>query len=175
MVGAPGNDGGTVVATWRKDSWYKKMKFLPICINISDQRILIVGGGRLALEKLNSLKRYTSALTVLAPVVDNRIKELGIHVVNQEYCPELLEGVLLVYAASDKPKLNQQIVHDCRERKILVNVADCPSMCDFVSPAIYKSGDMSVAVSSNAKQVRKAIAWRNKIEAGAREGLFDDC
>ncbi len=57
-----------------------------------------------------------------------------------------------------------QIKKDAEKLNCLVNVVDDPELCDFISPAIYKENEMTVAVSSNGQNVLKSIEWRNKIE-----------
>ncbi len=76
----------------------------------------------------------------------------------------LLEGASIVYGATDSWDLNREIGADGRAIGAIVNVVDDPKNCDFVSPAIHRNGDgMSVAVTSNAKNVRASINLRNKI------------
>lgn len=140
------------------------MTFMPICINLTGRRILIVGGGRVAEHKLISLLRYTDRITVIAPCVSENIRHTGVTIIEQSYTPAFLKGIFLVYACTNNQQVNRQIKQDAATYGILVNVADSPSDCDFTSPAIYKKGYMSVAVSSNAVDVKRAIQWRNHIK-----------
>jgi precorrin-2 dehydrogenase / sirohydrochlorin ferrochelatase len=139
-------------------------EFMPVALNIRDKKILLIGGGRIALHKISSLKQYQAELHVLALEVCEEIKGLEISYTEKAYDSADLKGAFLVYACTNMKSLNEQVYHDCHASGILVNVVDNPPLCDFVSPAIYKRGYMSVAVSSNAHNVYKSIEVRNKIK-----------
>ena len=78
----------------------------------------------------------------------------------------------MVYAATNNHELNKQIRHDGRKSRILVNVVDKPYECDFVSPAVFKQDNITVAVGSNGENVFAAIHWRNQIRDLAGKGLI---
>ncbi len=139
------------------------MNFLPIAINIAGKSILIVGGGRIALQKIRSLARYEADVTVLATHFQEELRESGATLIQKSYSSEDVKGFFLVYACTDQSDLNRRVYEDCLVHSILVNVCDCPALCDFVSPAIYKMGNISVAVTSNGLDARKSISCRNKI------------
>lgn len=139
------------------------MKFLPISINIENKKILIIGGGKVAYHKLKILQRFTSNITVLGREISEQIINSGCDYIQKEYEEKDLEDFLLIYAATNNSELNIQIRKDGIKTGKLVNVVDNPAFCDFVSPAIYKKENMTVAVSSNGEDVYKSIAWRDKI------------
>ncbi len=140
------------------------MNFLPISINIENETILIIGGGKVAIHKIESLERFTHRIKVIAKEVLPEIRQRGfIEVVEKAYEPGDLTDHLLVYAATNDSVLNYRIRKDGQERRAIVNVVDKPENCDFVSPAIYKQENMTVAVSSNGENVFAAIHWRNQI------------
>jgi uroporphyrin-III C-methyltransferase / precorrin-2 dehydrogenase / sirohydrochlorin ferrochelatase len=143
--------------------------FLPVSINITGRKILVVGGGKVAAHKVKLLSRFTKDLTVLAPVVCDSIKSEGYHVIEKNYEASYLQDYFLVYACTDNQELNAQIKQDANHRSILVNVADNPALCDFVSPAIYKQDELTVAVGSNAQNVKKSIAVRDRISTYLEE------
>jgi precorrin-2 dehydrogenase / sirohydrochlorin ferrochelatase len=141
------------------------MHFLPICIDIENEKILIIGGGKVGLNKLEGLERFTHNIKVIAPEISQEIRSRSwVEIEEKHYEPSDLKGHLLVYAATNNHELNSQIHKDGREYRCLVNLVDNPSKCDFVSPAIYKQNNMSVAVSSNGEDVHAAIQWRNEIQ-----------
>ena len=139
------------------------MTFLPICINITDKKILIVGGGNTAAHKLKTLLKFTNNIAALAPEMSDEIKKSGIKIIEKNYSKKFLNDFYLIYACTNNKNLNLKIKSDANKLGKLVNVCDSPDNCDFVSPAIFKRQNMSVAVSSNAQDVRKSIEWRNKI------------
>lgn len=149
------------------------MNFLPININIEDVTILIIGGGRVAIHKIESLERFTHNIKVIAKEVVPEIRKRSfIEIVEKDYESNDLEGHLLVYAATNNKGLNTQIRNDGHEKRCIVNVVDKPENCDFVSPAIYKQGKISVAVGSNGENVFAAIHWRDQIRELAEKGII---
>ena len=147
------------------------MNFLPITIDIEHETILIIGGGKVAIHKIESLERFTNKIKVIALDVVPEIRERSfIEIVEKTYESKDLDGHLLVYAATDDSKLNSQIRAHARQYRCLVNVVDKPSICDFISPAIHKQDLMTVAVSSNGENVFAAIDWRNQIRDLAQAG-----
>ncbi|MBA3052305.1 bifunctional precorrin-2 dehydrogenase/sirohydrochlorin ferrochelatase [bacterium] len=140
------------------------MDFLPVSLNITGKKILIVGGGGVAFQKLQTLRKFTSAIALLAPVFSDEIIKSGFKRIKKEYSPKYLKGFFLVYACTDDKKLNARIKKDADKKRLLVNVADDPANCDFISSAIYKKGSMVVAVSSGGKNVKKTVEWRNGIK-----------
>lgn len=140
-----------------------KKNFLPIAINISGEKILLVGGDQSALKKLQILQRFGAEVEVLAKKVCSEIKQSGITYFEESYHKKYLKGYLMLYSCTNNEKLDRQIVSDCRQAGVLVNIHDKPALCQFVSPAIYRNGNISVAVSSNGEDVYESIRLRNKI------------
>jgi precorrin-2 dehydrogenase / sirohydrochlorin ferrochelatase len=139
-------------------------KYLPINLDISNRNILIVGGGNIALNKIKLLSKFTSNITVIAPLIKAEIKNIINNIKEKEFETNDLKEFRLVYACTNIRNLNEKIKKDCQDKNILVNVVDNPSLSDFISPAIYKEHEMTVAVSSSGKDVKKSINWRNKIK-----------
>ncbi len=140
------------------------MSYLPVGLNLSTHPVVIIGGGVVATQKVKTLLKYEATIAVYALEVCDAIKESGAQW--QEgvaYEPSLLEGAGIVYGATDNRALNRQIGADARERGAIVNVVDDPSNCDIVSPALHKEGEISIAVTSNAKNVYSSIGMRNYI------------
>jgi precorrin-2 dehydrogenase / sirohydrochlorin ferrochelatase len=146
---------------------------MPIAINVKDNKILLIGGGKVALHKIESLKKYANNLFVLAREIHSSIKLLNINYVEKEYQIEDLNKSLLVYACTNNRSLNEQIRKDCVEAGILVNVVDNPDLCDFVSPAIHKHSNISIAVSSNGQNVYSSIGIRNHIRKFFQENEIE--
>lgn len=138
--------------------------FLPIAIDIANQKILIVGGGQSAYSKLKILQRHNAEVEILAIEVCDEIKNSGVKYMEAPYHKKYLKDYLMLYSCSNNAELDRQIEKDCREEKVLVNIHDKPSRCQFVSPAIYRHGNISVAVSSNGENVYESIRIRNLIK-----------
>ncbi len=139
------------------------MNFMPICLNVENSRIVVVGGGRIAEQKLKTLLQYTRNIVVCALEISPAIRALGIEFLQKAYAQEILDGASIVYACTNDKSLNRKIASDAKGRHLLACAVDDPESCDFISPAIYRRDHMSVAVSSNAKDVRRSIRWRNHI------------
>lgn len=140
------------------------MQFLPISINITNKKILLIGGGRIANHKIEFLKQFSDNLFVVATEVIPEIKAKNISYKEKPYEKADLEGAFMVYACTNITNLNLQIKEDAHSLGILVNLVDNPTHCDFVSPAIYKKDHMTISVGSNAQDVHRSIAIRNKIK-----------
>lgn len=138
--------------------------FMPVAIDVKGKKVLLIGGGRIAHHKIQSLRQYADNIQVVALDVSDEIKAAGIPFVEKPYEPSDLKGATLVYACTNIRELNEQVLNDAHEKGILVNVVDNPSRCDFVSPAIYRKNYLSVAVTSNAQDVYESIALRDKIK-----------
>ena len=138
--------------------------FLPISIDISDQKILIIGGGQNALKKIMILKRFGAQVEVIAENIIDEIYATNIICFQKSYERSDLNGYLMLYSCTNNEELDRQIAQDGRKAGVLVNIHDNPALCQFVSPAIYQEGNISVAVSSNAENVYESIRIRNQIQ-----------
>lgn len=138
--------------------------FLPISIDISEGKILIIGGGQSALKKIKILQRSGAQLEVIAENIIDEVYETGVACFRKSYEKSDLKGYLMLYSCTNNEILDRQIASDGREAGVLVNIHDNPALCQFVSPAIYRDGNISVAVSSNAENVYEAIRLRNQIQ-----------
>lgn len=146
--------------------------FLPIAIDISSEKILIVGGGHSAFKKWKILQRFNARVEILAKIVCEEIKQSGVTYYETAYHKKYLKGFLMLYSCTNNEALDRQIVEDCRKAGVLVNIHDNPDLCQFVSPAIYRNGNISVAVSSNGEDVYASIRLRDKIENCLKQEYF---
>ena len=144
--------------------------FLPLGLNLAKRKILIVGGGAAAAQKIKTLHLYKADLTVLAPEI--KIKNPKLKKLIKRYAPADLKGYDLIYACTNDRRLNRQIAGAARRQKILVNVCDDPQNSDFISPAVFKRGFMSAAVFSDGRDVRASLRWRDKIKNIFSKGIL---
>ena len=140
------------------------MNYLPVSLNIDNRHVLVVGGGKAALEKLQLLSRFRCFVTVVGEELSDETLQYASSSHIRPFQLEDLEGVFIVYACSSDREVNRLIKQEANARGILVNTPDDPELCDFLSPAFFSDGPMTVAVSSSGTDVRKAIAWRNRIK-----------
>lgn len=137
--------------------------YLPVYLDVSKRKILIVGAGNVARQKLRVLNDFRCDITVMAPDVGDDIKASAAAVEEKEYFAGALAGFDLVYACTDNAETNRRIYDDARKAGVLVNVVDNPALSDFISPAVHVDGPMVIAVSSGGKDVKRTIRLRDKI------------
>jgi siroheme synthase-like protein len=146
--------------------------FLPVSVNITGKKILIVGGGKVGSHKAALLSRFTDNIAVISPGFEDSLGDLPVERIRKAYEKKDLEGAFLAYICTGDEALNAQVKDDAEALGILACVCDHPALCDFISPAIYKEGDVTIAVSSNARDVRRSIAIRDAIRRLAQNGTL---
>lgn len=139
--------------------------FLPVSINITGKKILIIGGGKVGFHKATILNRFTANAFVISPEFHQGFASLPFTLIKKKYTKGDLENVFLVYICTEDELLNRQIKEDACELGVLASVCDNPILCDFVSPAIFSEGNITISVASNARDVRRSIAIRDRIAA----------
>jgi precorrin-2 dehydrogenase / sirohydrochlorin ferrochelatase len=148
--------------------------FLPLNIRVDNRKILFVGGGTIAMHKILTVGQYTRRITILAPWIHEELRGKGYTEILKEYEPTDLEGCFLVYACTNDNEVNRRIRDDASRLGILVNVVDNRELSDFISPAVIKRDEMTIAVSSNGQNVKKSVEWRNRIKALLEAGLQEE-
>lgn len=140
------------------------MNFLPLGVNVHNRLIVVIGGGKVAAQKLRVLVTTSARIRVYAKKICGEIRAMpNLYWKEREYGEDLLEGAFLVYACTDDKDVNRKIASECRRRAALVNAADDPANCDFTSLALWTFENMTVAVSSDATQAGRSVRWRNRI------------
>lgn len=149
--------------------------FMPICVDLRDRKVLMVGGGRIALQKTRLLLGYTQSITAVAPefLPEFRQPPLDcVRLIEDGFDEKYLEGIWLLYVCTQDHGLNHRIRELAAQRRILTSVCDDPAYCDFVSPAVYRQGDLAIAVSSNGKDVLRSIAVRDRIREHVEKDIL---
>jgi uroporphyrin-III C-methyltransferase/precorrin-2 dehydrogenase/sirohydrochlorin ferrochelatase len=144
------------------------MEFLPLFHNLRGARVLVVGGGEIALRKSRLLADSGAVLRVVAPEIGVEVRELiersGGEQILRGYTESDLNGCVLIIAATDDEPLNAQVSADARQRGVPVNVVDAPALCSVIFPAIVDRSPLVIAVSSGGDAPVLARLIRAKLE-----------
>ena len=142
--------------------------FYIACLRLSGRRCLVVGGGDVGLEKVEGLLACGADVTLVSPEAIDPLRELAaegsIEWEEREYRSEDLEGTFMVIAATGDTDVNVRVFEDAERRAMLVNVVDVPPLCNFILPAIIRTGPLAIAISTAgaspalAKRIRDEIA-----------------
>lgn len=141
--------------------------FYPVFLKLEGRPCVVVGGGPVAEGKVASLVECGARVTVVAPQVTARIeawaRDGGIRLVRRAYREGDLEGAVLAIAATDDPATNRQVWDEGERRGVWLNAVDDPDHCHFIAPAVYRSGDLTVAVSTGGRCPALAVRVRDRI------------
>ena len=145
------------------------MAYFPFFVDIGGKNGLIVGGGRIALHKLQKLLPYEAVLKVVTPDVSEELwqtaLEKDICIIKRKFEPSDLDGVCFVIAASDDMEVNAEVGRLCRERNLLVNVVDDKEACSFLFPSLVKAGNLSIGISTEGTSPEVAAELRGRAAA----------
>ena len=147
--------------------------FYIACLKLRGRRCLVIGGGALGLEKAEGLLACDGDVTVISPDVGPELEALAaegsIRWEQRSYAgPQDLEGVFMVIACTDSTDTNIAIYEDAERRAMLVNIVDVPPLCNFILPAIVRTGPLAIAISTAGAS--PALAKRMKREISAQFG-----
>lgn len=157
------------------------MAYFPLFIDLEERPCLVIGAGKVALRKINTLLKYHPALTVASTDFLPEVKALASRVslvslpeeadLNEELTMlyEYMNVARLVVAASGNHELNTAVGHYCRAKGIPVNVIDAPKLCSFVFPSVVVRGDISVGINTGTKSPALSKQIRKQVEKAIPE------
>ena len=145
-------------------------QFYIACLKLTGRRCLVVGGGDIGLEKVEGLLACDGDVTLIAPDAIEPLRryagEGSIHWEQRAYAgPADLEGVFMVIAATNDTDVNIAVFADAERRAMLVNVVDVPPLCNFILPAIVRTGPLAIAISTAGASPALAKRMKREIEA----------
>jgi siroheme synthase-like protein len=142
--------------------------FYIACLRLSGRDCLVVGGGDVGLEKVEGLLACDGRVTLVAPEATDELKALAeegsITWERRPFAETDLEGKFLAIAATDDTDVNISVYDAAERRAMLVNVVDVPSLCNFILPAIVRTGPLAIAISTAgaspalAKRIKRQVA-----------------
>ena len=150
------------------------MNTFPLFFKLEGRKVLIVGGGDVALRKADLLSRAGACITVLAPSICAELQALlsdsKHELIYEHYNKKYMTGSRVIIAATDDETLNHQIHADATTLNIPVNVVDTPHLCDFIFPAIVDRNPIVIGISSNGKAPVLARLLRARLETLIPQG-----
>lgn len=148
------------------------MSYFPFFMEIKEKHCLVVGGGTVALRKIEKLLPFGVQITVVSPAFCTEIEALaGILRIRRKFQPTDIAGKLFVIGATDDEAVNQQIADLCREKNIPVNIVDDPKKCTFFFPALVKQGEFVAGFSTGGGSPLAAQYIRKKVEDAVPDGF----
>jgi precorrin-2 dehydrogenase len=140
----------------------------PLFLKLRGRACLVVGAGRIAESKMESLLRCGARVRVVAPAATRRIHEAAragrIEWRRRPYRPGDLSGIFLVVAATSSRELHERIFRQAQRAGALCNVVDDPVRCDFYYPAVVRRGPLQIAVSTSGCSPSLARRLRAQLE-----------
>ncbi len=143
--------------------------YLPLVLDLSGRRCLVVGGGRIAEGRTRLLAAHGAVLRVVAPEISDGLSEMEAdgrvqEVRRRAFHADDMDGVFLALAATNRRDVNAKIAETARERGILCNVADDPKISDVHIPALVRRGDLTLAISTGGASPAVTADVRRRLE-----------
>jgi precorrin-2 dehydrogenase/sirohydrochlorin ferrochelatase len=142
--------------------------FYIACLRLTGRRCVVVGGGDVGLEKVEGLLACEGRVVLVAPDAVPELVSLAdegsIDWIRREYRPGDVENTFIAIAATNDTDVNIRVFEDAERRAMLVNVVDVPPLCNFILPAIVRTGPLAIAISTAgaspalAKRIKAQIA-----------------
>jgi siroheme synthase-like protein len=133
-------------------------RLFPIFLKLEELHILIIGGGKIGLEKISAVLKNSPAtqVTLVAKKISAGIRDLAsgsttVMLKEKAFEPSDLDSADLVITATGDRNVSEVVKAEAKKRRLLVNVADTPDLCDFYLGSIVQKGDLKIAISTNGK------------------------
>ncbi len=144
------------------------MRYYPIFLDIKDKPCVVVGGGSVAERKVISLLDAGARVTVISPeatpVLNGMATAGRVAIKKRSYQDGDLDGAFMAYAATDDEGINGLVAEEAKRRRVLLNVADTPALCDFIVPSVVERGRLSIAISTSGASPAFAMRLRKELE-----------
>src|SRR5437868_1521312 len=141
--------------------------FYIACLKLTGRRCLVVGGGEIGLEKVEGLLACDGRVVLVAPTAVPELEALAaegsIEWERRAYEPSDLERTFIVIAATNDTDVNIRVYEDAERRAMLVNIVDVPPLCNFILPAVFRSGPIAIAISTAGASPALAKRMRDQI------------
>src|SRR3954447_11818585 len=146
--------------------------FYIACLKLTGRRCVVVGGGAIGLEKVEGLLACDGRVVLIAPRAVPELEELAregsIEWIRREYETPDLDRTFIAIAATEDTDVNIRVYEDAERRAMLVNIVDVPPLCNFILPAIVRTGPLAIAISTAGAS--PALAKRIKAQVAEEYG-----
>lgn len=136
---------------------------LPVMLNLSGKRCVIVGGGPVAVRRAKALLEAGAAVTVIAPNTEPALTAPPLDIHHRPYRTGDLADAFIVVIATDDPQVNQAVARDAQNTGVLVNRADDPDAGDFTVPAHAHHGPITLAVHTGGASASASATIRREL------------
>jgi precorrin-2 dehydrogenase/sirohydrochlorin ferrochelatase len=144
------------------------MRYYPVFLDMVGKAAVVIGGGRIALQKIEGLVEAGADVTVISPevlpAIDEYVKAGKVKHIRRVYEPGDLEGYVIAFAATDDGVNNAAVREEGRQRRVWVNAVDDPPNCDFIMPGVIRRGELIVAISTSGLSPAMARKAREQVE-----------
>ncbi len=151
------------------------MSYFPAFIKLETTKILIVGGGAIAYEKLEKLLDFTDDITVISQDLSEQMKEkvleYGLSYEVRPYKEGDVNGFDIVIIAVDDIPLQARIYEETRSIRCLCNAVDSVAYCDFIFPSYIKEDDLTIAISTSGTSPAFAKHFKHYLKTCIPEGV----
>lgn len=148
------------------------MAYFPMFVQLKNKKCLVIGGGRIALRKIEVLKDFEADVTVIAPEMIPQIRQIDkIRRIFRTFMEKDFKEADLVVAATDDPEVNSEISKICMQQKIPVNAVDQKEDCSFIFPSYVREGEVVAAFSSGGQSPLITQYLKEKIKPDLNEEL----
>jgi precorrin-2 dehydrogenase/sirohydrochlorin ferrochelatase len=147
------------------------MKLYPIFLNITNRKVVIIGGGEVALRKIRDLLKAGARISAISPVFHQDILKLSdeqgdnLKLIEREYREGDLFDTSLAFSATDDPEINRRVFDEAEKKNIFINSADDPPNCSFIVPSSSQRGDLILALSTGGASPAMSARLRRELES----------
>ena len=145
-----------------------QMRYYPVFLDLQGKPVVVIGGGRIARQKMENLLKAGANVTVVSPELNPEMAALQsegrFRYIEREYETGDIDGYAIVFVATDDGAINAVVTREGRAKRIWVNAVDDPPNCDFIMPGIAQRGDLTVAVSTSGRSPAMARKMREELE-----------
>jgi len=153
------------------------MSYFPMYMDMSNQKVLLVGGGNIALEKLEKLLDFTPNITIISidttPHLQSLANKYGLSILTKAYQQGDIDGYDIVIVATNTIELHKQIYLESRDKRVLVNSVDNTAYCDFIFPSYIKQDDLIISFSTSGTSPAFAKAIKEYISTQIPTNIGD--